>query len=360
MLLEQALLTFSLAVWLTALGVIVIYFVRTAQTQGLGTAAQRVFSERVLILLLLLAVVITLLTNAIVFIQPQQVGVVVSLLETNGIRKEPLAPGLHLIAPLVEQVYRYPIYYQTYTMSADPGEGTRRGDDSIAARTADGQAVYLDVSVIYAIDAARAVNVHIRWQNRYQEDYIRPLLRGLVRREVSQFTVDEVNSARRIDLENDLAQLIQTDFGDHGFFLNRFLLRNVTFSPEYARAVEEKQVAQQGVIRDRYRAEQIRILAEGEAAALDRLGVALAKNPDVALLRYIEKLAPSITTMLLPNNVPFILPLPTAFSRQGAVPNVITTPEPGAIMTLTPIPIIPPNATPIPTLTVTPTPTTIP
>ena len=38
------------------------------------------------------------------------------------------------IIPLAEEVHTYPIFWQTYTMSAKPNEGAQKGDDSIAAR----------------------------------------------------------------------------------------------------------------------------------------------------------------------------------------------------------------------------------
>jgi regulator of protease activity HflC (stomatin/prohibitin superfamily) len=58
----------------------------------------------------------------------------------------------------------------------------------IAARTSDGQAVYIDSSIIYRIDPNEVIRIHTDLQNRYVDDYIRPVLRGIIRTEVSQFT----------------------------------------------------------------------------------------------------------------------------------------------------------------------------
>jgi regulator of protease activity HflC (stomatin/prohibitin superfamily) len=137
--------------------------------------------------------------------------------------------------------------------------------------------------------------------------------------------------------------------------MDRFLLRNITFSTEYASAVELKQVAQQDIIKTQHKADQIKILAEadaqaariraqGESDALRLLGDALARNPDVATLRYIEKLAPNIQVMLVPNNVPYILPLPTMTSRTAITPTVTETITP--TVTLAPIGTPTPVSTP--------------
>lgn len=360
MLLNQAIFVVAVAVWMLLLGAILIYFVRTAQGEGVQVALRRVFTERLVILLLIVAVLVTLVTNGIVFVQPQEVGVVSSLISPRGYREQPFESGLHVIVPLVEQVNRYPTYLQTYTISTVGDESPRGTAGTIAARTSDGQAVYVEISVIYAIDRTQAIRIYLDWQDRYVSDLISPMVRGLVRAKVSQFTVDEVNSDRRQELEDQIGQTLATELNSYGFQVKRFLLRNIAFSPEYAAAVEEKQVAFQEVTRDQYKALQVEILSRAQADALDRLGVALAKNPDVVTLSYIEKLAPSITTLLVPNNSPFILPLPTAFSRADAVPNKTVTPTPiGGVTptpnillpTIQPVQTIAPVQTPVPVAT---------
>ena len=94
MLLENALITLTQVAWLAAIGFVVIVFVRTWQAAGFDAARHRVFSERMLWGLLIFAMVVTVLANTLVFIQPQQVGVVVSLIEPDGYRKQPLRSGL--------------------------------------------------------------------------------------------------------------------------------------------------------------------------------------------------------------------------------------------------------------------------
>ena len=75
----------------------------------------------------------------------------------------------------------YPISKQTYTMSIAPNEGQMSGDDSISARTSDGQEVMVDASVIYQIDPTKVTQMHIQWQDRYSDDLVRPVSRGVIR-----------------------------------------------------------------------------------------------------------------------------------------------------------------------------------
>ena len=157
---------------------------------------------------------------------------------------------------LAEQVVVYPIYWQTYTMSTEPFEGTKVGNDTISARSSDGQAVYLDSSILFRIDPNEAIRVHIDFQDRYIDDFVRPIMRGVIRTEVSQFTVDEINSSKRKDLETNLEEILRQEFSLKGFVLDKFLLRNIAFSDQYATAIEQKQVAEQARIQREYEAEQ--------------------------------------------------------------------------------------------------------
>ena len=59
-------------------------------------------------------------------------------------------------------------------MSIAPSEGEIAGDDSITARTADGQEIFVDASIIYSIEPSQVIQVHIDWQDTYVEGLVRP------------------------------------------------------------------------------------------------------------------------------------------------------------------------------------------
>lgn len=77
------------------------------------------------------AFILTTLSSGLVFINPDERGVVISAVSPTGYRSEALTPGLRWIVPFAETVVRYPISRQTYTMSIAPKEGQIQGDDSI-------------------------------------------------------------------------------------------------------------------------------------------------------------------------------------------------------------------------------------
>jgi regulator of protease activity HflC (stomatin/prohibitin superfamily) len=332
----------SIGAWIVFAIYAVAVFVRSWLEEGLRLALLRLGSARVLVPLLI-AICITLISASIVFVDPTRVAVVISTISPGGIRPDPLPPGLHLIVPVLEKEEKYLVAWQTYTMSSSPAEGQRQGDDSIRARTNDGQEVFINSSTVFRVNPERAVTLYIDWQSRFIEDFVRPEIRGVVRGQVSQYTANEVNSSARVDLEASLERILRARFSEQGLLVNQFLLRDITFSDEYATAVEEKQVAMEAQERARHEAEQIRNLAEGErdrivieasgrsqqyqteaegrakaivieaqaqSEALTLISQALSGNPELLTYQYIDKLSPNIRVMLVPNNAPLMLPLP--------------------------------------------------
>ncbi len=383
--LDQLLNFVSITAWILFAVFVGFTVVRAFQYGGLQEGI-RSLGRPWIIISFLLVMSISLLSASLVFLEPQETGVVISIVSPDGYRQQPLRSGLHWIVPLAERVQRYPIYWQNFTMSTDPLEGSKVGNDAIAARTSDGQAVYVDSSIIYRLDPNEVIRVHIDLQDRYVDDFIRPLLRGTIRTEVSQFTAEEVNSSKRKDLEKSLEDQIRQALSDKGFVLDRFLLRNIAFSTQYASAIEQKQIAEQERIQKEYQAEQMRKLAEGQrdkykieaqgkadatvlegeaqakvillkaqaqAEALRLLNEILGKNRDLITYQYVEKIAPGIKVMLVPNNNPFILPIPDlGMTEEGVSAGSTVSPTIGL-----------PNSfpaggtlTPSPTPTVTPTP----
>jgi regulator of protease activity HflC (stomatin/prohibitin superfamily) len=286
------------------------------------------------------ALVLTAVSAGLVFIQPEERGVVISAVAPEGYRLQALQPGLHWIIPFAENVIRYPISRQTYTMSIAPSEGQVAGDDSVDTRTSDGQQVKIDASVIYSIKPTEVVTVHIDWQDRYSADLVRPLTRGIIRDGAAQYTAEQIVTGKRADMINGITDALRAKLEANGLVLDEFILRNITFSPEFAASIEQKQIAEQQakqaafvVEQKRQEAEQARqtaqgaadarviaskgdaearlINAEAEAKALELIAAALRGNPDLITYQYVQKLAPGIQVMLVPNDNPFLLPLPT-------------------------------------------------
>lgn len=323
----------SVLFWVAAAGFVAFSSVQAARGQKIKNM------RGIALAIIIAAVLTTTLSAGLVFVEPQERGVVISAISPKGYREQALQPGLRWIVPFVERVVYYPVSRQTYTMSIAANEGQIQGDDSITARTADGQEIFVDASVIYQINPDKVVSLHILWQDRYSDELVRAQSRGIIRDAVSQFGVEDVVTDKRFELVSYINDELNSKFEENGLLLVDFVLRNITFSPEYAASVEQKQVAEQQAKQAAFVVEQKRqeaqqvietakgdaeaavIAAEGrakarlveaqaEADALKLIEEAIANNPELLTYQYITKLAPSIDTMLLPSESPFVFQLP--------------------------------------------------
>jgi len=324
--------------WIAFIGSLVMMGVRASRNQpskGFGTLA---------IGALIGGVVLSTLGAGLVYVEPTERGVVKTI-ASGGIRSDTLNSGLHWIIPFVEEAVVYPISRQTYTMSAVANEGQTSGDDSIRARTKDGQEVFIDASVIYQIDPTKIVELHINWQNRYENELVRPATRNTIRDAVSQYGVEEIVSSKRVEMEELVTREMAKKFASNDLVLVTFLLRDIHFSDEYATAVEQKQIAEQQAQQAKFvveskkqEAEQARQIAQGsaDAAVIASQGAAEARliqaraeaeanqllsqslTPTLLQYQYILKLAPGVQTIFIPSGNQFILPLPETSAQSPA------------------------------------------
>jgi len=170
-----------------------------------------------------------------------------------------------------------------------------------------------------------------------------------VRDVVSGYVVQDLLGDKRTTIQKQILDAVAPKFDDAGLELRDLLLRNITFSDEYIKAVDSKQVAEQAAEQAKQDAERVRTLAKGQAdaavtsaqgeadatvarakgeaqsielrAAADAKALALIseqllKNPSLIQWRYIEKLAGDIRLILLPSNSPML------FDAQGLANSV--------------------------------------
>ncbi len=216
----QGLATLS---WLLVVGVIVLAVVRATRAKPLKGAVSIVIGT------IVFSLVLTAVSAGLVFIQPDERGVVMSAVAAKGYRDQTLQPGLRWVIPFAENVRLYSISRQTYTMSA-----------------------------------AAVEQKQIAEQQALQ----------------AQFVVEQKKQ-----------------------------------EAEQARQVAQGQ-ADAAVIQAKGAAEARTIQAEAEAKALELINAALEGHPNLLTYQYITKLSPNVQVMFLPNNAPFIFPLPEVTTPQ--------------------------------------------
>lgn len=246
----------------------------------------------------------------------------------SGQLENPRGPGISVILPWY-QVTRYPTNQQEYTMSGLAEEGARSGNDQVTARSVDGQEVFMDVTILYRLPQANINRIHQDWNGgSYQENFVRPTVRSVVRDVVSGYQAEEIYGLKRNDLQAEIQTELSSRFNDRGFELSDVLLRNISFSDEFTQAIEDKQIEEQklqqaqtaaqrreadakgnanaAIETARGDAEARLVQARAEAEALRLISQQIAANPNLLQYIYIQTLAPDIKLALIPSNSPFL------------------------------------------------------
>lgn len=243
----------------------------------------------------------------------------------GGVESDELGEGLHIVMPWVS-VTKYSVRSEVYTMSAQPSEGERVGDDQITALTSEGLMLGMDMTVRYRLISADASDVHQTLGTGYAEKIIRPTIKSVIREVVSKHTAMEVYGEERQLVASEMVTILEDALVDDGIIVEEVLLRNVKLPDRVATAIEEKLQADQDAqrmvfVKQKEQLEAERkvieatgiadatiIAATGEAEALRIINQEIAKNPDLINYKYIQMLqGQEIQTMVVPTDQGLIL-----------------------------------------------------
>ena len=95
---EAIVSTLATLAWIAAIAVVAITVVRAARGQAFRGATG------IIIGIVVFAILATIVAAGLVFIQPEERGVVISAIAPEGYRTQALPPGLHWIIPFFENV----------------------------------------------------------------------------------------------------------------------------------------------------------------------------------------------------------------------------------------------------------------
>lgn len=158
----------------------------------------------------------------------------------------------------------------------------------------DLQMVTIGIRVLHKPNPNKLVWIYQRLGTNYDERTLPSLMNECAKAVVARYDANELLTKRdqvSLDIRRELNQRA-TNFN---VLLEDVAITHLSFSPEYARAVEAKQVAQQDAERAKYivigaQQEKLTIItkAKGEAESTELIGQAVKKNPGWIKLRRID------------------------------------------------------------------------
>lgn len=267
--------------------------------------------------------VVLIILDGFVLIQAGDVGVIFD--RGRGVLPEPLNAGIHLKIPFWQTVTHYNIRTQAYTMSSAQSASDYSADESVQARSRDGQEVTMDATILFHLAAADApvIKQTLGSEEDYYDVVIKPKARSILREIVARFDALDLVSEKRAEIVTQMNTALTASLADNKLTLDEVVLRDVNFSAEFSQAIEEKQIAFQKIKTAEYQkeeAEQLKekkiIEAQAEAEAIKLKGEMLKANPGVIQFEFVQKMAPEIKWGILPSDS---VPLLDLKSLQGSL-----------------------------------------
>lgn len=209
------------------------------------------------------------LTNAVVQIDPGQVGVQVLFGKVQN--DSFLGGGLHLVNPFTE-IVRFDTRTQNYTMSAVHDEGSKQGDDAIKVLSADGLEVVIDLTVLYRVVPNQAPSILEKIGTDYENVIVRPITRTKTRDVAVYYDAVSLFSTQRDIFQARITKDIEADFHKRGLVLEQLLVRNINLPTSVKESIESKINAEQEaqkmqfvLQKEKQEAERKRVEAQGIA-----------------------------------------------------------------------------------------------
>ena len=189
------------------------------------------------------------------------------LLGHKGIQDEAYPPGATYTFPaFITDWDVFNVALQNLQMVAAKGRGDREQRDDLEFKTHDGNDIAVDVTVAWRIDPQKVAYLLARVggnTNDVKEHLVRPACRSIVRDVLNTMTSEEFYvSDKRFEKAEQARERLAKVLAPEGVIVERVILGEHRFNPEYEKVIHDKKLAEQTAER---------MVSEGNAAQQEAL-----------------------------------------------------------------------------------------
>ena len=177
----------------------------------------------------------------------------------GSVQSGTLEPGLHIVTPIVQHVAIIDTRVQPHEFQ------------EIDAASAEYQTVKLTGVMNYHVDGQFASDLYQRVGTDFASKVIDPAFNDFIKTVVPAYKVDQILGARD-EIRSKAKDALAANLAQYHIIVDDIYIANISFSDEFQRAIEAKQVAQQQVqtetqilAQKRIQAEQAVAQAQGQA-----------------------------------------------------------------------------------------------
>ncbi|MBQ8623911.1 MAG: prohibitin family protein [Oscillospiraceae bacterium] len=242
---------------------------------------KKIFSAKTILIIVILLIAVLIAASSIVIVQAGHTGVVVTL---GKVEDTVLQEGLHFKIPLIQEVVM--IDNRITKLEVDT-----------EAFSKDLQTVSTTLAINYRVDTSKSYSIYKNIGRDYETVLVVPAVNEVLKSTTALYTAEESVTNRSL-VSDGLIEGLNSKLNEIGLFVTDVNIINFDFSDAYITAIEEKQVAQQQLLKAETEkqtaitnaeaeAEATRIRAEAEAEANRILSESI--TPELVEYNKIEK-----------------------------------------------------------------------
>jgi regulator of protease activity HflC (stomatin/prohibitin superfamily) len=216
--------------------------------------------RRYVIIGVVVLLVVVLLKNSFIILQPTERGVVFKPYSSGLAIDDVKGQGLSIVAPWNSMII-FDVEEQQI-------------EETMDVLSVDGLSISIDVSLRFKPIPDQIGYLYEQFKTSYAAKLIRPELRSAVRQIVGQYTPEELYATKRQEIETKIEDATRTILTRNNIELKALLFRSIKLPSTIKTAIEDKLKADQEaqkfdylLIKETKEAERRRIDAEGKAAA---------------------------------------------------------------------------------------------
>lgn len=209
---------------------------------------------------------------------------------TGKFSKTVYSEGFHLRLPIVTT----PIIFETRT---------RYVEETSSTANRDLQNVDFQIRVLYKPDQSKLPEIASEVGINYAEKLLSAIVKEVAKTIIAQYSAQQLVSNRDL-VSRDIKGALRERLINFNILLDEVTLTHISFSKEFERSVEEKQIAQQNAERAKYlvqKSNEVKkrtiIDAERESRSIELIGTAMRNSSSYLTYKKIET-AQEIATVL--------------------------------------------------------------
>ncbi len=175
---------------------------------------------------ILLFLVLSFFLLRVTRIEAGHVGVEISLAgKQRGALDIPVRTGWVVYSPLSTQIIEFPTFVQTVKWTKDTNEG-HPVNEEMGFNSKEGMEIYVDVSLSYAIDGAKAPDFYVKYRLADMDSFTHGILRDVVRNSLNEvastYVVEDIYGEKKAEFLSKVQSKIEQKMSPVGVSIQQF------------------------------------------------------------------------------------------------------------------------------------------